>query len=335
MKKIVKQSLIFSLFLGMLIISSPQRLFSQEQTRQNKNILLADPTIFYNDGTYYLYGTGSGQYANGFVTYTSTDLKEWQGPVGVANGYALKKGDAYGESQFWAPQVFKYNNKFYMAYAANEHIGIAMSDSPLGPFKQSSMAPLSKEIKQIDPFVFVDDNGKKYLYYVIVANGGNRIFVAEMNDDMVSVKKETEKLCIEATAKWENTANAPWIVTEGPTVIKHKKLYYLLYSANDFRNTDYAVGYTVSKTPMGPWNKFEGNPIIHKSNIGQNGVGHGDIVKGKNGDLVYVLHTHNSAERVSPRKTALLKLKFVKDKKSGADQLTVVPGSFSFLEILN
>jgi xylan 1,4-beta-xylosidase len=155
-----------------------------------------------------------------------------------------------------------------------------------------------------------------------------------MNDNMFSVKKETEKLCIEATAKWENTTNAPWIVTEGPTVIKHKKLYYLLYSANDFRNTDYAVGYAVSKSPMGPWEKYAGNPIISKHNIGQNGVGHGDIVKAKNGDLVYVLHTHNSNDKVSPRKTALLKLKFVKDKQSGIDKLIIVPGSFMFLEIL-
>lgn len=333
MIKNITRSIHFLVLLSLFIITTPKTLLSQEQKEINKSIFLADPTIFYNNGTYFLYGTGAGQYANGFVTYTSTDLKQWQGPAGVTNGYALKKGDAYGESQFWAPQVFKYNNKFYMAYAANEHIGIAVSDNPLGPFLQNSLAPISKEIKQIDPFVFMDDNGKKYLYYVIVANGGNRIFVAEMNDDMISVKKETEKLCIEATTKWENTANAPWIVTEGPTLIKHKKIYYLLYSANDFRNTDYAVGYAVSKSPIGPWEKFAGNPIIHKSNIGQNGVGHGDIVKGKNGDLFYILHTHNSAERVSPRKTAILKLRFMKDAKSGVDKLIVVPDSFGFLQL--
>jgi xylan 1,4-beta-xylosidase len=333
MAKSILRLLLFTLLPGILMIAKSTILLAQDQKVVGQNILLADPTIFYDRGTYYLYGTGSGKYASGFVTYTSTDLKTWQGPAGISNGYALKKGDAFGESGFWAPQVFKYKGKFYIAYAANEHLGIAVSDSPLGPFKESSLKSISGETKQIDPFFYVDDNGKKYMYYVVVANGGNRIFVAEMNDDMVSMKKETEKLCIEATSKWENTANAPWIVTEGPTVIKHKKLYYLLYSANDFRNVNYAVGYATSKSPMGPWEKFEGNPIIHKDIVGQNGSGHGDIVKGKNGDLYYVLHTHNSADRVSPRKTAIVKLAFTKDAKSGIDKLGIVDGSFEYLQL--
>jgi len=137
------------------------------QAQESKNIFLADPTIFYSRGTYYLYGTGGGQLNNGFAVYTSSNLKTWTGPAGVQEGYALKKGDAYGDSKFWAPQVFQHGNKYYMAYAANEHIAIAVSDSPLGPFKQDSPRPLSEEVKQIDAFVFADDDGKKYLYYVV------------------------------------------------------------------------------------------------------------------------------------------------------------------------
>lgn len=325
---------ILSLFLVLVSTSCSTGTFTtknKQDTLDQRNILLADPTIFYNNGTYYLYGTGGMQYIEGFAVYTSTNLKTWTGPVGIKDGYALKKGDAYGDAKFWAPQVFKYNNNFYMAYAANEHIGIAISDNPLGPFRQNKLKPITEETKQIDPFVFMDDDGKKYLYYVVVANGGNRIFVAELNDDLLSVKKETEKLCIEATSHWENTAGGKWIVTEGPTVIKHKNLYYLLYSANDFRNIDYAVGYATSKSPFGPWQKYEGNPIIHKSITGQNGSGHGDLVKGSNKDWMYVFHTHNSAEKVAPRKTAIIKMNFIKDKKTGIDKLSVEPGSFNYL----
>ncbi len=70
---------------------------------------------------------------------------------------------------------------------------------------------------------------------------GNRIFVAEMKPDLSDVVPGTEKECIASTEGWENTAGACWPVAEGPTVLKHKNLYYLIYSANDFRNKDYAV----------------------------------------------------------------------------------------------
>jgi len=62
--------------------------------------------------------------------------------------------------------------------------------------------------------------------------------VADLNDDLMIVKPENTRDCIAASSKWENTAGAKWPVAEGPTVIKHKDLYYLIYSANDFRNPD-------------------------------------------------------------------------------------------------
>lgn len=321
-------------FVIIIFISCLAKTITVKQNGQEgadqKNIFLADPTVFYNKGTYYLYGTGAGQYADGFAAYTSANLKKWKGPVGVKGGYAFKKGDAYGDTKFWAPQVFKYNGKFYMAYAANEHIAIAVSNNPLGPFTQEASKSLSEEIKQIDPYIFIEDNGKKYLYYVVVANGGNRIFVAEMNDDMLSVKTETAKQCIEATDVWENTEGDKWSVTEGPTVIKHNDLYYLIYSANHFKHATYAVGYATSKSPYGPWKKYEGNPIIHKNITGQNGSGHGDLIKGNKNEWIYVFHTHNSAEKVPPRKTALIKIKFIKGK-SGIDKLIAHPQSFNYL----
>lgn len=302
-----------------------------EQTAAKKNLLFADPSIFYNKGIYYLYGTGGGQYNDGFAVYTSKNLKKWNGPAGVMEGYALKKGDAYGENKFWAPQVFAHNNKFYMAYAASEHLAIAESKSPLGAFTQKTPMSLSEKTKQIDPYVFIDEGGKKYLYYVVVANGGNRIFVAEFSDDMSSVDTSTAKLCIEADQHWENTESDKWSVTEGPTVIKHNNLYYLIYSANHFKHASYAVGYATSKSPYGPWKKYEGNPIIHKSITGQNGSGHGDLIRGKKNELLYVFHTHHSPDKIAPRKTAIIKLNFIKDQNNGNDKLVADPKSFSYL----
>lgn len=292
-----------------------------------RNIFVADPTIFYSKGTYYLYGTTTGNVANGdgFLVYTSSDLKKWSEPKGAQNGLALKKGDAFGDKGFWAPQILEYNKKFYMIYTANENIAVASSDSPLGPFKNESKKPVIETGNQIDPFIFMDEDGKKYLYHVKLTNG-NRIFVAEINDDLQSIKPETLTECISGTLPWENTENTNWPVTEGPTVLKHNGLYYLIYSANDFRNIDYAVGYATSKSPLGPWEKSKDSPVISRKNTGQNGIGHGDVFWDQNQKMHYVLHTHFSTTEVSPRKASVIDIEFV------GNELKAVPGSFNFLK---
>ncbi|GAA4801584.1 hypothetical protein GCM10023231_32930 [Olivibacter ginsenosidimutans] len=284
-------------------------LLSSQTTTPTDTITLADPTIFYDKGTYYLYGTGA---PDGFIVYTSTDLKTWHGPSGANDGYALHKKDSFGSSGFWAPQLFKHHKQYYMIYTANEQLAIATSTSPLGPFKQSTKRALNGNTKQIDPFVFFD-KGKPYLYFVRLTDG-NRIFVAELNATLDSIKESTITPCIAATEAWENTENAPWPVAEGPTVIKKDNMYYLLYSANDFRNPAYAIGYATADHPLGPWKKYTENPIINKDILGHNGTGHGDIFKAKDGQIYYVLHTHNSNQKVAPRKTALVKLQFEKRK---------------------
>ena len=297
-------------------------------TNDSTVIHLADPTIFHYKKSYYLYGTVEGASGNGFLVYTSSNLKSWK--LSDRNdGYALKKGDAFGTSGFWAPQVFFHKNKYYMAYVANENIAIAESDNPLGPFAQTKKEPLVAPVKQIDPFIFIDDDGKKYLYHVRLTNG-NRIFVAEMTDDLSAIKPETLHECIVAAELWENTTKASWPVAEGPSVLRHKNLYYLFYTANDFRNPDYAVGYATSNSPLGPWKKYTGNPIIYKKLIGQNGTGHGDFFRDKK-KLFYVFHTHNSEQKVGPRKTALIEVRFARNKK-GIDYLVIEQKSFQFLK---
>lgn len=305
-----------------LILLGGLRLGAQSQ--RDDVIYLADPTVFEDEGIYYLYGTKGDNTikGSGFLVYTSKDLKHWEGPVGSSDGFALKKGDAYGNKGFWAPQIFKHKAKYYMAYTANENIAIATSDSPLGPFVNDNKA-LEAPVRQIDPYVFFDED-KVYLYHVRLQEG-NRIFVAEMNADLKSIKPETLRECINAEETWENTANADWPVAEGPTVFKKDALYYLLYSANDYRNPDYAVGYAISRTPLGPWEKMKTNPLISKLDS-RAGTGHGDLFYDKRGRMKYVLHTHLSNEEVGPRKTAILELSLKNQK------LSVKNNSFYFVE---
>ena len=109
-------------------------------------------------------------------------------------------------------------------------------------------------------------------------------------------------------------------------MVKIGKTYYLFYSANDFRNPDYAVGYATATSPLGPWKKH-GKPIITRRQIGENGTGHGDLFKDANGNWMYVFHTHNNRNQVGPRRTAVVQLNF-----DGTD-FSVVEGSFRFLTL--
>lgn len=328
--RIMKTGLLTGLvvFCAMLAQSSALsgRLYRLDTIREpSQQIYLADPTIFPEGGMYYLYGTHTTN--RGFEVYTSSDLKHWK----KQKELALSKQNSFGDRGFWAPQVFKYDHQYYMAYTANEHIAIAVSDSPLGPFRQKKKKPLIESKKTIDPFVFIEGD-HKYLYYVKLEEG-NRLFVAELKDDFSGIKPQTEKPCINAVynpQSWENTEAAKWTVTEGPTVLKHMEKYYLFYSANDFRNIDYAVGYAVSDSPLGPWKKYTGNPILSRRLIGENGTGHGDFFKSKDGQYYYVFHTHFSDNQVSPRKTAIIKGNFIPMDRS--DAMAFDKTSFHYLQ---
>ncbi|HJA88937.1 MAG TPA: glycoside hydrolase family 43 protein [Candidatus Parabacteroides intestinavium] len=251
---------------------------------------IADPYILLYDGMYYAYGT-SGD--NGFEVYTSDDLETWK----RSSAMALNKQDSYADRWFWAPEVYYVEKakKFYLFYSADEHICVATSDSPYGPFVQDEKKPIREE-KSIDTSVFFDDDGKAYLYFVRFTDG-NVIWVAELNDDLKSIKEETLTQCFAAEEPWELILPK---VVEGPSVIKQGDTYYLMYSANGYTSQDYAVGYATSKSPFGPWKKYEKNPILHNYK-GLVGVGHGAPFIDKEGKMRYVFHAHKSTTEIHPR----------------------------------
>ena len=208
-----------------------------------KEITYADPTIYVENGKYYLTGTRN-QEPQGFAILESTDLEHWTVPDGSSLQLILRKGDrTYGEKGFWAPQYFKDKRTYYFTYTANEQTVIASSKSVFGPFRQKEVKPIDASAKNIDSFLFKDDDGKYYLYHVRF-NKGNYLWVAEFDIKKGSIKPETLKQCMDCTEAWEKTPtykSAP--VMEGPTVMKWDGVYYLFYSANHFMNIDYSVGY--------------------------------------------------------------------------------------------
>ena len=275
---------------------------------QKKEITFADPTIFAEGGKYYMTGTRNRE-PLGFGILESTDLVNWNVPSGDTLQLILAKGQsAFGEKGFWAPQYFKHRGKYYFTYTANEQTCIASAKSVFGPFTQKEIKPIDGSRKNIDSFIFKDDDGKIYLYHVRF-DKGNHLWVGEFDLKTGSIKEGTLKQILSCTDAWEMTPNYKSVpIMEGPTVVKWDGLYYMFYSCNHFRNIDYSVGYATATSPYGPWTKHPNNPIIHKSIVGENGSGHGDLFKGFDGRYYYVYHVHNTSDNVVPRKTRIVPL---------------------------
>jgi uncharacterized repeat protein (TIGR02543 family) len=283
----------------------------------------ADPYVLKYDGAYYLYGTGGN---DGIKVYRSNNAVNWGAAIGATDGYALHKNDVWGEKWFWAPEVYYINGKFYMFYSAEEHISVAESSSPLGPFTQTEAQkkPFHANIKEIDTHLFIDDDGKKYLYFVRFTNG-NEIWMAELNDNLHSIKETTLKKCLTANSSgWENSTLEPRAkVNEGPFVLKHNGWYYLTYSANHYENPNYGVGYATSRYPQGPWTKFSGNPVLIGDNQIQ-GVGHHSFITLAEGCQYVIYHSHKSVGTVQPRKVGIDPYEFLPSGNSATpDRLRI------------
>lgn len=88
-----------------------------------------------------------------------------------------------------------------MFFSVEEHMAIAESDSPEGPFVQDDPSVL-RDDKSIDHHLFVDDDGTKYLYFANFKDG-LEIWGAEIEDDFSSIKEETLTKLTEPSQEWE------------------------------------------------------------------------------------------------------------------------------------
>jgi len=284
----------FAISLSMLACSSgdPGRDPEQPPTESAAaKVLFGDPFIMLHEGTYYAYGTAAD---DGIAVYTSDDLQTWQAVPD--NRLALHKDDSWGDRWFWAPEVYAIDDKFYMYYTAQEHICVATSDSPLGPFRQEIQQPMLEGEKCIDNSLFIDDDGKPYLFFDRF-NDGLNIWVAELEEDLMTIRTETMKKCINVSQDWEEV----WPrVNEGPYVLKHGDTYYMTYSANSYESPFYGIGFATAPAPTGPWTKYEGNPILQKPGD-LVGVGHSAMFTDKEGNLRIVFHSHQSETEIHPR----------------------------------
>lgn len=293
----------------MITFGGVNQVNAEELTYQNplgriKNI--GDPFIMKTDNGYYMYATSAAGY--GFKAWHSENLVDWREQGLVYDN--RRQEEPWGTGDFWAPEVIEHDGHFYMTFSARTQegtlrIGIAKSDSEIGQFVDLNADLVNEAGSYIDGHILKDE-GKFYLYYVKdvhdnVINGRrvSQILVQEMSPTLDELVGEPT-LVLTPDQDWEHPLRQEtW--NEGPFVLKHDNLYYLMYSANMFLDPDYGVGYAVADNPMGPFTKYENNPILSKNlEIGVSGPGHNSVTTGLDGETLYmVYHIHADPERPS------------------------------------
>ena len=222
----------------------------------------ADPEILYSNktGKYYIYSTTDGKPGWGgykYYVYSSADLKEWKN-----EGVALDaKSDqiAWANGNLWAPAAIEVKQKngsykYYLYFSANpndngrKQMGVAVSDSPTGPFVDLGQPLLAKNHpgcngQLIDVDVFMDPVSKKpYLYW-----GNSFMAGAELEPNMTKIKDETVTVMTPKGGSLRDYA-----YREAPYVFYRNGLYYFMWSVDDTGAANYHVAYGTSKSPLGP-----------------------------------------------------------------------------------
>ena len=247
------------------------------------NVDAADPAVIRYENKYYLYPTyGRG----GYHVFVSDDLVNWTRHPTLC--YADPRGGA------WAPDVFHHvrgDGKFYLYYTVNQRgsgkaIGVAVADHPLGPFVDQGT--LVRGV--IDAHMFQDADDRLYLYYVDL--NGFTIVLQPMLDPVTKDDESPPTVVIRPSDPWEMTRGR---VTEGPWMLTHQGVYYLMYSGSSADGPDYAIGYATAASPTGPFTKHPGNPIAKRGN-GVFGPGHHAVTTGPDGKLWMVYHQKTGTE---------------------------------------
>ncbi|MEJ5265261.1 MAG: glycoside hydrolase family 43 protein [Bacteroidales bacterium] len=222
----------------------------------------ADPApMVYNDTLYLYTSHDEDSTVNNFFTmydwrcYSTTDMVNWTDHGAVAS---LKDFKWHNKTNgAWAPQCIARNGKFYLYVPIHgEGIAVLVSDSPTGPFTD----PLGHRLIEsdhiwhdIDPTVFIDDDGQAYLFW-----GNPKLYYVRLNNDMISYNKSIGKdgiVSVEMTkeAFGEKVLKDGKIFTtytEGPWLYKRNGIYYLLYAASGI--PEY-IAYSTASSIEGPW----------------------------------------------------------------------------------
>lgn len=244
----------------------------------------ADPSIIRINDTYYAVGTSS-EWAPHYPIFESTDLVNW-----TYLGPSFQTKPEWTKGSFWAPELYLLNGKVFLYYTARRasdgvsYIGVASTDDIKKGFTDHGCM-LEFGTEAIDAFI-LEDEGKLYISWK--AYGLDQ--------------RPIELLCSELSADGMKLTGEPFMLLkdderiglEGQYMYKKGEYYYIIYSIRSCcgAKSDYAVSVARSKSLRGPYEKYEGNPILQGDDKVVQSCGHGTAVETPDGRMFYLYHAY-------------------------------------------
>lgn len=302
-----------------------------------------DPAAMVDGDTVYLYtghdvATGDSYVIDGWICYSTKDLLNWKYEGEIMSSKDISWANVADSA--WAAQTVKHNGKYYFYYctwdktakasskikAGEQSIGVAVSDSPTGPFKDLGKPIVSGEVtdfgtessewNDIDPTVWIekDDKGEEHRY---LAWGNGSYYICELNDDMISVKDQngdgkitggTSTKTADVIQKTSVTSytEAPWLYRRQDANGNYYGQYYLFYASGWREGMSYA---TTDDLLNGEWS--EGKEIA-RPNVTSN-TNHMAVIDFK-GKTYFIYHNGALAGGNGYRRVAnITELKFNED----------------------
>ena len=237
-------------------------------------------------------------YTQGFDVYVSDDLENWSDPKPIFEYY----DGFWGQTQFWAPEVHKYNDKFYLLAsftADGYHRGTAIfeCDTPDGAFKEHSKGAVTpKDWECLDGTLYVENDTP----YIVFCHEWTQIKNGEVC--ALELTKDLKKAVGEPITLW-SAGDAPWAddirgngsyVTDGPYLIK-KQNGDLLCIWSSFSKGEYVEAISRSST-----GSIKGKWTIDNNLLYEKNGGHGMIFTDLNGNINFVYHSPNETPNERP-----------------------------------
>lgn len=233
-------------------------------------------------------------YMTKWRVFSSADMVNW-----TDHGVPLTLEDIpWAIDRAWASQCIEHNGKFYWYICAqtdqnNMGIGVAVADSPIGPFKDAIGKPLimTGSWSNIDPTAYVDDDGQAYLYW-----GNANLYYVKLNKDMISYSGEIVEVpqtiasfggIRRPKATGQSDGEPPAqpnkdMFVEGPWFYKRNNIYYQLFAGMEKGRE--CLSYSISNSPTGPW-KYQGRIMVDQPT--NSFTNHGGVIDFKGNSYLF------------------------------------------------
>ncbi len=273
----------------LVLLSLTWQTFGQKNATYTNPVQVGDypdPSVIRVGKDFYATATSS-EWGPEFPILHSRDLVNWN-IVGVV----FPKRPEWSVGNYWAPEIWQENGKFYIFYVARRKdgplcIAAATASKPTGPYTDHG-ALECQEVGSIDAFPIRDENGKLFIVWKEDGNSVNKptpLWAQELDEKNWKLIGKRQEILRNDPETWEGN------LVEGPYIIRKNGYFYMFYSGNACcgRGCNYAMGAARSKTLLGTWEKDPANPIL-KGNENFNCPGHGTAVTLEDGRVFMLYH---------------------------------------------